>query len=164
MPLRLQYLKSRFQAILLLASTLTLSVLLVLVCVQAPAQGSCIADLMDGRWENVDANTRGITHINYTQGCSGPRLCDTDGNCSTSSTPAKIHIFGACHPTDCDWGETEVTFYRNGEWRYGIYDQGFARKMVWMRLEDNGQLTVVANVDYRDNREDRSTWYRFNHL
>lgn len=126
----------------------------------APSQALCAVDRMDGRWENVDPNTRGITQVNYVQRCGDQILCDTDGNC-TEPAKTTIQVFGACSPTDCDWGESVVRYHQGGAWRYSLYDQGFASRVVWMRLESNGQLTVVEEVDYRDSRQDRSSWYRF---
>ncbi|MEL6163050.1 MAG: hypothetical protein AAFR37_04555, partial [Cyanobacteria bacterium J06628_3] len=84
-----------------------------------------------------------------------------DGSCTTGRGTA-INVFGSCHPKDCDWGESEIKYNRKSNWRYAIYDQGFAKKVVWLRLKNNGQLRVAVEVDYRDNRKDRTSWYTFN--
>ena len=148
------------RAAFLLASALSMSIPLSLLGFQAPSQALCVRDNMGGRWENVDANTQGITQVNYIPRCGDQRICDLDGNCSEPARTS-IEVFGACSPTDCEWGEADVNFRRD-EWRYSIYDQGFAQKVVWMKLESNGQLTVAVQVDYRDSRADRTSWYRFN--
>ena len=134
---------------------------LTLFSFPGPAQALCASDPMDGRWENVDLNTRGITTIVYNFRCQDQILCDESGNCSRGE-PTGINVFGSCSPADCDWGERPVTVHQSGNWKYAIFDQGFARKIVWLRLESNGQLTAVSDVDYRDSREDRQSWYRFN--
>ncbi len=45
-----------------------------------------------GSWKNVDANTRGITSLDI----------------SVMGTDAKVHAWGKCHPTDCDWGTVQA--------------------------------------------------------
>ena len=48
-----------------------------------------------GRWENVDAKTRGITRFEI----------------STMGGKVYFHAYGSCHPNDCDMGEAEATAY-----------------------------------------------------
>ncbi|MEM9003441.1 MAG: hypothetical protein AAGE59_07950 [Cyanobacteria bacterium P01_F01_bin.86] len=127
----------------------------------APSQALCAIDDMGGRWENEDLETSGITTVIYIPRCVDYVVCPTDGPCSTPPGTS-IQVFGSCSPTDCDWGESPVQFHQEDNWRYAVYDQEAARKVVWLRIENNGQLTVVEDIDYRDSREDRVSWYRFN--
>ncbi|MBE9063346.1 hypothetical protein [cf. Phormidesmis sp. LEGE 11477] len=128
-----------------------------------PAQALCATDELGGQWENVDPNTRGITKINYIPRCGDQRFCSTDGTCSEPARTS-IQVFGACSPTDCDWGESPMRIYQSDDWRYSVYEQGFARKVVWYRLNSDDQLVVAEQVDYRDSREDRTSWYRFDRV
>jgi hypothetical protein len=50
--------------------------------------------LLDGDWKNINPKTRGITEIVI------------DGK--------KIHPFGACHPTVCDWGKIKAKAFASG--------------------------------------------------
>jgi len=145
----------------LFVSALTINLPLAIFSFPRPAQALCVNEPMAGVWENADPNTKGITVVKYIWECSDVILCPVGGSCPTPP-PTRIRVFGSCHPTDCDWGEAVVNFHSGGTWRYAKYDQGFAKRIVWLKMESNGQLTVVEDVDYQDNRIDRVTWYSFN--
>jgi hypothetical protein len=51
---------------------------------------TCSASLAQfaGDWNNVDPNTGGITKLSI----------------AISGASANVHVWGKCHPTDCDWG------------------------------------------------------------
>jgi hypothetical protein len=51
---------------------------------------TCSASLAQfaGDWNNVDPNTGGITKLSIV----------------VSGASANVHVWGKCHPTDCDWG------------------------------------------------------------
>jgi len=158
--------KSRsWQAVLgasaLFISALAVNLPLTIFSFPRPAQALCVSEPMAGVWENADPNTRGITVVNYIWECNDVRVCPVGGPCPTPPQ-TRIRVFGSCHPRDCDWGESVIKFHSGGTWRYARYDQGFAERIVWLKMESNGQLTVVEDVDYRDSRTDRVTWYRFN--
>lgn len=70
---------------------------LALTCFVMLAHSTAYAQLsrFEGAWRNVDSATRGITTLQI----------------STSGV-VKVHAWGKCHPTDCDWGE--VTGYAYG--------------------------------------------------
>lgn len=153
--------KIKFSTLTLLISSLAIGIPVGIASFPTTSKALCAADNMAGRWENVDANTRGITVINYIFRCNDTRKCTTDGSCTTGRGTT-IKVFGARHPRDCDWGESEIKRYKTSDWRYTIYDQGFAKKVVWLKLKNNGQLRAVVQVDYRDNRKDRTLSYTFN--
>ena len=48
---------------------------------------------IEGKWKNVDPDTRGLTTLDIT--VDGDRV--------------KVHAWGKCHPTDCDWGVVDAT-------------------------------------------------------
>ncbi|MFZ3148681.1 MAG: hypothetical protein WA137_06530 [Methanothrix sp.] len=52
---------------------------------------TCTASLAQfaGDWSNVDTNTGGITKLSI----------------AISGDSADVHVWGKCHPTDCDWGD-----------------------------------------------------------
>src|SRR4051812_28360278 len=50
---------------------------------------------LEGRWKNVDPETRGLTTLDVTG--DGDRV--------------KVHAWGKCDPTDCDWGTVDATAF-----------------------------------------------------
>ena len=52
-------------------------------------------DQFAGKWENIDAKTRGVTRLVI----------------SIVDSKAKVHAYGSCEPSDCDWGEVEGVAY-----------------------------------------------------
>jgi|APFre7841882724_1041349.scaffolds.fasta_scaffold10175_1 hypothetical protein len=48
-----------------------------------------------GEWENVNPDTRGVTALKIT----------------VTGTDVKVHAWGQCHPTDCDWGNMQAYAY-----------------------------------------------------
>lgn len=52
-------------------------------------------DQFAGKWENIDANTRGLTRLEI----------------SVVDSKVKVHAYGACEPYDCDLGEVEGIAY-----------------------------------------------------
>ncbi|HEV2913128.1 MAG TPA: PASTA domain-containing protein, partial [Pyrinomonadaceae bacterium] len=87
-----------------------------------------------GRWINVDPNTRSNTRIDILQ----------------KDTQLKVHAWGKCHPTDCDWGTVDGGVIGND----GIvaWDQGFVLRKMVIRLIGNDQIQVTTDSVYNDNR------------
>src|SRR5262245_48424537 len=52
-------------------------------------------DQFTGRWENIDAKTRGLTRLEI----------------SIVDSKVKVHAYGHCMPSDCDLGEVESIAY-----------------------------------------------------
>jgi len=46
-----------------------------------------------GTWKNIDPATRGLTTLQI----------------NVSAANVAMHVWGKCHPTDCDWGEVTAT-------------------------------------------------------
>lgn len=107
---------------------------------------SCLAhsegvpqDRFLGEWVNVDGATGGITRVSITQSLTG----------------WTVRAFGACSPTDCEWGETPLylvgdsvdsTSYDRG---YAIWDFGFAVSYVSFRIEGS-QLESESFTIFQD--------------
>lgn len=123
-----------------------------------------------GSWRNYDADTRSITQLYFqveyrdasTTTCNGDVCSTTPGVRSDYF----IHLFGACHPTDCDWGRVKgerLTGDLKG-WYYFYYDHGFAQRYVYARTypESPGWLRLWIWTDFSDEtREDYATdeWF-----
>lgn len=113
-----------------------------------PAQALCITPPEEGAWRNIDADTRGITRVRLRSVCQDVVL---NGEPYPPGPPWYVHLFGKCHPTDCDWGEVGATRLSGGH-IYAYYNQGFARRHVFARMSQYlpGDLWVYIYTDFTD--------------
>ncbi len=129
------------------------------------AQASlCVIPAEEGTWYNYDRDTRNITRLIMDMECRDASTTTCNGNiCSTTSAVKPhyfIRLFGKCYPSDCDWGRIEgqrLTGSLDG-WYYFSYDQGFAKRYVyirsypawpnWLRLYIYNDFTDPARTDY----------------
>lgn len=93
------------------------------------AQAACATPEEEGRWVNYNSNTRSITRINIRFQCQDQIH---NGRPYPPGWPYYLHLFGSCHPTDCDWGEAGAKRYSN-DWIRATIDQGFATRYVWVK-------------------------------
>jgi hypothetical protein len=117
-----------------------------------PAAAQCVVSPMQGAWVNVDSATRGITRADVTVGC-----CDQILNgVPHCSPPDSVHLFGRCHPTDCDWGTRSGHLQNNSGTRLDLtYDQGFAIRTVRITPLSGNRLRIRIVNDFKDpNRAD----------
>jgi cytochrome c biogenesis protein CcmG/thiol:disulfide interchange protein DsbE len=85
-----------------------------------------------GTWLNQDPSTMGITQI---------LIADQDG-------VLRVRVWGACVPSDCDWGATELHF--TDGWATSLFDMGqIATKMYFVRLP-NDKLLAVSKSQFND--------------
>ena len=84
-------------------------------------------DPWTGTWHNVDQFTRSITKLSF-------------GGDASSRT---IHAWGACSPTDCDWGDT--AFYPLRDLADPVLARGFA---IW----EFGFVTIYLSVSVEDHQ------------
>lgn len=112
------------------------------------ADALCIQPDEDGNWENTDSNTRSITRIPLRFVCQDQVL---NGQLYPPGPPWYVHVFGACHPTDCDWSEVGAQRIDSGH-IYAFYDHGFAKRYVWAKMSQYraGQLWVYMWTDFTD--------------
>jgi hypothetical protein len=118
-----------------------------------PANGLCLQPKEEGKWRNADPSTRSLTHIELRFVCQDQIL---NGQLYPPGPPWYVHIFGKCHPSDCDWGEVGAQQLPTGH-IYAVYDQGFAKRYVYARMSQYrpGQLWVYMYTDFTDpNRPD----------
>lgn len=94
-----------------------------------------------GQWCNKDFNTRGITRVHITQVGNG----------------LKVHMWGRCHPTECDWGEVTGTLDEGGRVIAVTWDQSFVVRTQKFQIKPDGALAVTTHSHYTDNsgRADR---------
>lgn len=142
--------------------SLVLAVLcLVVAAPRSPMLALCAAQPENGNWINTDPNTRSLTRIQLRFVCQDQIL---NGQPYPPGPPWYVHVFGKCHPTDCDWAEVGAQRLSTGH-IYAFYDQGFAKRHVWARMSQfrPGQLWVYTHTDFTDpNRPDYDVhnWFR----
>jgi hypothetical protein len=115
--------------------------------IAAAAEGAEKIDPWLGTWVNVDPDTRGTTRFVISQGKNG----------------RKIHVWGRCHPQDCDWGETSLVSIDSGAPRqFVIWDKKFVDVYLTLRLE-NEEIALDNISIYKDGsgRRNFCMQYRF---
>ena len=135
-------------------------------------QAQCISPFENGRWVNMDANTGSITRVQVNFCCNDVISCGVDANGNVTCTPAcaapySIHLWGKCHPSDCDWGAVNGTdYYTSGgvKWVYFFYNHGFAKRYVYIKPSSlyPGYLYMWMYTDFTDpNRPDyvSTNWF-----
>jgi hypothetical protein len=112
------------------------------------ADALCAAQQEPGRWVNTDPNTRSLTRIELRFVCQDQIL---NGEPYPPGPPWYVHVFGRCHPADCDWGEVGAQRLGSGH-VYAFYNQGFAKRHVYARMSQYrpGQLWVYTWTDFTD--------------
>ncbi|HEX8137875.1 MAG TPA: hypothetical protein VF544_09825 [Pyrinomonadaceae bacterium] len=118
--------------------------ILALVCLVMLVPSTAKAQLsrFEGAWRNVDPATSGLTTLQI----------------STSGT-VKVHAWGKCHPTDCDWGE--VTGYAYGpnvsanlsataRAISAVYTTGFSETIMIIRPLGRDQLEASVFTRFTD--------------
>jgi hypothetical protein len=120
------------------------------------AHALCVQPQEEGNWVNSDTNTRSLTRAVLRFTCQDQVL---NGQPYPPGPPWHIHLWGKCHPSDCDWGEIGATAVTIGDrtYVYGVYSQGFATRYVYadMSLYRSGQLWIWTWTDFSDpNRPD----------
>jgi hypothetical protein len=112
---------------------------------------SCLAQDEDGSWRNSDPNTRSLTRAQLRFVCQDQIL---NGQLYPPGAPWYMHLWGACHPSDCDWGEVpaEAVTVGTRQMVRAVFNQGFATRYVYadMSLYRPGQLWIWTWTNFAD--------------
>jgi len=112
---------------------------------------SCAQPAEEGSWANADPNTRSLTKAKIRFICQDQIL---NGQPYPPGPPFYIHLWGSCHPTDCDWGEVgaESVDIDGRIYVYGVFHQGFATRHVYadMSAHRAGQLWIYTWTNFED--------------
>jgi hypothetical protein len=109
----------------------------------------CATAPMSGDWHNIDPSTRSMTRAVVDFTCGDQILCDLQGHCTGGVSSYFMHMYGACHPTACDWGRLQA-FDQGGGWIRSIYTFGFASVHVWLKTYQYYGLTYLRVWTYTD--------------
>jgi hypothetical protein len=121
-------------------------------CAWSPhAFAQCAAQAEEGNWANADANTSSLTRAVLRFTCQDQIL---NGQPYPPGPPWHMHLWGKCHPTDCDWGEVGADAVTIGTRTFvrAVFSQGFATRYVYadMSLFRSGQLWIWTWTDFAD--------------
>jgi hypothetical protein len=139
--------------------TIAMLAFMLTAMVQHPLFSQCVLPFEAGNWVNIDASTRGITHLKVDVSCNDVILCGVDANgnvtCTPPAPPYQIHIWGKCTPSDCDWGTVPGNDYYASDgthWKYFFYNQGFAKRYVYIKpsVRFPGDLFMWMYTDFTD--------------
>jgi hypothetical protein len=117
---------------------------LLLFCAAMPAQGQRPASAgLVGEWCNKDFATRGNTRIHVR----------SDG------TKLMVQMWGRCHPTECDWGETAAFQDPKDNSTWVTWTTGFSVTSQKLTLLPDGNLELAGHTHYTDSsgRADRDS-------
>jgi len=104
----------------------------------------------EATWKNDDSSTNTITRIALRFVCQDQIL---NGEPYPPGPAWYFHVSGECEPSDCDWGEVGAQRLGSG-YAYGVYDHGFAKRFVWVRMSNHrpGHLWIYVWTDFADAR------------
>jgi hypothetical protein len=90
----------------------------------------------EGNWMNENPDTRSITRVTIR----------------SESTNIFIHMWGKCHPTDCDWGEEKTEVSDAGDGVLSItWNESFCIRRQELTLVSARRLKVVGYTHFTDN-------------
>jgi hypothetical protein len=105
-----------------------------------------------GYWENVDCNTRGITRFYLNKGLDNFSL--------------GIHVFGSCHPSDCDWGHTPLYVYgintndKQHQHATAIYKIDDTETIITLEFMNDGRILLDSYTRFT-NRSNRENYHSY---
>ncbi|MDM7938800.1 MAG: hypothetical protein QUS07_00460 [Methanothrix sp.] len=122
----------------LMYSSLTAVLLVILIACSSTAS----IDQFGGSWTNVDPNTGGITRLDI----------------AASGSLVKVHAWGRCHPTDCDWGTVQAQPFAasassdiaSADTLIAVFDSGFSETTLVIKPAGN-RLNVNSYDRFKDN-------------
>lgn len=89
----------------------------------------------NGLWTNLNPETRGITQVEFRM----------DGE------TIYVKMWGACSPTDCDWGEESASLADSEDGVFTVvWDHGFSEATQHLALLSDGTLLVNTFTQFMD--------------
>lgn len=116
----------------------------------------CAAQDVQGTWLNEDPDTRSLTQVLINLPCNDTVVIPEGGE-APEPAPDTIHVYGSCHPTDCDWGVEEITYkyWSRSQSQYtylrATYDHGFAERVLHVYRLNESRLMVIMYTEFTDN-------------
>jgi hypothetical protein len=118
--------------------TLVLMFLVILIVFSATANAQ--KERFVGTFATTDANTRGVTRLSI-------------------SSDGQMHVWGRCHPIDCDWGavptdiygpDVEADLQKSAKAVSAVYNPGFATKIVIVTPLNEDRVRIEVFTRFTD--------------
>lgn len=104
----------------------------------APAPKASVCAQLIGGWRNVDANTRSLPEVAI------------EGTCKPGRSDLQMHIWGKCHPKNCDWGKTPTVYDDATGQGVGETATSFEVTKIVYFLDEKGRLAIRTNTHFTD--------------
>ncbi len=97
----------------------------------------------EGKWQNVDGNTGGLTALEI----------------SLAGDQVKVHAWGKCHPTDCDWRVADATAFAprvesalpgNAQTLMAVFKTAFSESILVINPAEWNKLRVELLTRFTD--------------
>jgi hypothetical protein len=100
-----------------------------------------------GEWCNKDFASPGLTRVRIRQ--DGAKLI--------------AHMWGRCHPTECDWGDANAAIEQDGKVLSVTWEKNFKTEVQTLTLLADGSLQLEAHTHFTDKsgRADHDSKYAF---
>ncbi len=100
-----------------------------------------------GEWCNKDFETGGVTRVHVRQ--EGTKLI--------------AHMWGRCHPTECDWGDATAVIEDGGKVLSLTWNTNFKSETQKLTLLGDGSLELTGHTHFTDQsgRADYDSKYTF---
>lgn len=105
----------------------------------------CAPATEEGRWENLDPDSGGISSIEIVMNC---QPLNVNGEPWPPGFAWTVRVFERCGPDECDWGDAGA-ITRVSRHIIAIYDRGQAEKRVYLRMDPQTPYLMSAYV-YED--------------
>lgn len=97
-----------------------------------------------GYWTNEDPDTGNIIHVEIR----------------TAGDLLLVHMWGRCHPQDCDWGEQSTPISDADDGLLSItWNPGFKIERQELSVLADGRLKIAGSVHYTDSSGRMDRWY-----
>lgn len=118
--------------------------LILMLALYAASTSFAQLDRFTGSWTNVDPDTSGVTRVAVVATANG----------------IEVHVWGRCHPTDCDWGTVQGYAYAGAVQERlpaqarvisAVYRTSFSETIAVMHAVAAGQLQIESLTRFLDN-------------
>jgi len=102
-----------------------------------------VLDEFEGKWRNADEKTSGLTTLEI----------------SLAGDHVKVHAWGRCHPTDCDWQSVDATAFarhvrsalpRDAQTLLAVFKTSFSESILVIDAAEWGKLRVELLTRFTD--------------
>jgi hypothetical protein len=114
---------------------LTLSLVLAFCSCTAVTAADTPTQLLVGAWCTTDFQTSSITRFTVR----------------SEGGVARVHVWGRCHPTECDWGENDAKLVTDDPKTLTVtFTKTHATTVLTISRQDDGSALIVGKTVFTD--------------